>query len=130
MRKYYRGEIVFSREIYRHFRVNPNVCQTYSLGLVILGLATFTEIAGFYDMVLLRLDAKYISQAISKFSALKYSSTLKNLMRVMLSGYGDRPLPSQIYLVFQPYEAQIMQFKPFSLSEARREDKAVTRLHI
>lgn len=32
----------------------------------------------------------------------------------MLSGQYDRPLPSQIYSVFQPYENRILALKPFN----------------
>lgn len=32
-----------------------------------------------------------------------YSRLLYNLVKTMLSGIYDRPLPSQIYSVFEPY---------------------------
>lgn len=32
----------------------------------------------------------------------------------MLSGQYDRPLPSQIYSVFYPYENRILTLKPFN----------------
>lgn len=31
----------------------------------------------------------------------------------MLSNYKDRPLPSQIYQMLQPYERNIMMLEPF-----------------
>lgn len=34
---------------------------------------------------------------------LKYSKLLANLLKIMLSGQNDRPLPSQIYMTFKPY---------------------------
>ncbi len=31
----------------------------------------------------------------------------------MMSGYNDRPLPSQIYMTFKPYENEIVNLLPF-----------------
>lgn len=39
---------------------------------------------------------------------LNYSKLLQSLIRVMISHGNDRPLPSQIYSVFKPYEKYIM----------------------
>jgi hypothetical protein len=46
--------------------------------------------------------------------AQNYSKLLYNLTRTMLSGQYDRPLPSQVYSVFQPYENKILTLKPFN----------------
>jgi hypothetical protein len=37
----------------------------------------------------------------------------------MLSGQNDRPLPSQIYLTFKPYEQQINSLQPFKFDTNR-----------
>jgi hypothetical protein len=46
--------------------------------------------------------------------AQNYSKLLYNLTRTMLSGQYDRPLPSQIYSVFYPYESKILALKKFN----------------
>jgi hypothetical protein len=43
-----------------------------------------------------------------------YSKLLYNLARTMLSSQYDRPLPSQIYSVFHPYENKILALRPFN----------------
>lgn len=43
----------------------------------------------------------------------KYSKLLQNLIRIMLSSCLDRPLPSQIYSAFKPYEKEILMLEPF-----------------
>jgi hypothetical protein len=50
---------------------------------------------------------------------LKYSKLLVNLLKIMLSGQNDRPLPSQIYLTFKPYEQQINSLQPFKFDTNR-----------
>jgi hypothetical protein len=44
---------------------------------------------------------------------LGYSKLLQSLVRVMLSNANDRPLPSQIYAVFKPYEKCILNLEKF-----------------
>lgn len=58
--------------------------------------------------------------ALNKMASLKYSRLFCNLIRVMLSNYQDRPLPSQIYEMFRPYEYQILHFLPFSFRPISR----------
>ena len=44
----------------------------------------------------------------------KYSKLLVSLIRTILSfNDADRPLPSQIYETFKPYEKKILSLKPF-----------------
>lgn len=50
---------------------------------------------------------------------LKYSKLLVNLLKIMLSGQNDRPLPSQIYYTFKPYEQQINSLQSFKFDTNR-----------
>jgi hypothetical protein len=50
---------------------------------------------------------------------LNYSKLLVNLLRIMLSEYTDRPLPSQVYLTFKPYEQQILSLKNFKFDTGK-----------
>ena len=43
----------------------------------------------------------------------KYSKLLINLLKTMLSSHTERPLPSQVYLTFKPYEHQITNLQSF-----------------
>lgn len=43
----------------------------------------------------------------------KYSKLLVNLLKIMTTGPNDRPLPSQIYTTFKPYEQDIVNLKQF-----------------
>jgi hypothetical protein len=54
-----------------------------------------------------------------------YSKLMYNLVRTMLSGQYDRPLPSQIYSVFYPYEQMIMALKPFKFQPNLNENKSM-----
>jgi hypothetical protein len=86
-----------NRQIYRQFGANPNVCQTYSLALLLLVLTTFHHPSIFYDGESSLINEKAIAYALNLTSSKGYSRLLVNLIRVMLSLYPNRPLPSQVY---------------------------------
>lgn len=46
-------------------------------------------------------------------ASLGYSKLLQSLLRVLISSPNDRPLPSQIYTVFRPYEKFILNLEKF-----------------
>lgn len=61
----------------------------------------------------MRINDVAISRALEAAERLKYSKLLLNLLRIMLSDQADRPLPSQVYLTFKPYEAEIVSLQGF-----------------
>jgi hypothetical protein len=102
MRLYFGREILFNRYLYKQINVNPNICQTYSLAVLLLGLADGTPPEGFY--VGLQVDGRAIGEALGRLAGKGYSRLLANLLTAMLSEYRYRPLPSQVYEVFSQYE--------------------------
>lgn len=94
-------------------RINPNIAQTFAIGIIILQLTTFIDGNNFYDSQKLTLNDYQLRRG-DQILAQNYSKLLYNLTRTMLSGQYDRPLPSQIYSVFQPYENRILALKPFN----------------
>lgn len=44
----------------QRIKINPNVCQTFSLGIIILELTTFIQGDSFYDMKNKRMNDKII----------------------------------------------------------------------
>lgn len=71
-------------------------------------------------MVLNDFELKRADQILAQ----NYSKLLYNLTRTMLSGQYDRPLPSQIFSVFQPYETKIMSLKPFNFQQSSQQGYA------
>lgn len=94
-------------------KLHPNICQTYSIAIVIIEVCTFMEGESFYDMYRMRMNEVNLARAMEIIERLKYSKLLVSLLKIMLSGYNDRPLPSQIYLTFKPYENDIVNLMPF-----------------
>lgn len=64
-------------------------------------------------MYRMRLNEVAVGRALEAAERLKYSKLLLNLLRIMLSDHADRPLPSQVYLTFKPYEQEIVNLQPF-----------------
>lgn len=94
-------------------RINPNVAETFAVGIIALELCTFIDGNYFYDMQRMALNDEELKRA-DQVMVKNYSKLLYNLVRTMLSGQYDRPLPSQIYSVFQPYESRILSLKAFN----------------
>lgn len=94
-------------------KLQPNICQTFSIAIIILEICTFVDGESFYDMYRLKLNEVHIQRAQEIMEKLKYSKLLLNLVRIMLSECRDRPLPSQIYLSFKPYQNQIVNLQGF-----------------
>jgi len=94
-------------------KLQPNICQTFSIAIIVLEICTFIDGESFYDMYRLKLNDIHVQRAEEMMEKLKYSKLLLNLVKIMLSGPGDRPLPSQIYLSFKPYEQQIVNLQGF-----------------
>lgn len=84
-------------DAYRNHGIIPNVCQTFSLGILILSLASLTQSEIFYDFHRMSVNFEIISFAMQRSFALGYSKLLTNLIKATLSSYKDRPLPSQIF---------------------------------
>lgn len=76
-------------------------------------MATFTDGNNFYDMNRMTLNDFELKRA-DQILAQNYSKLLYNFTRTLLSGQYDRPLPSQIYSVFCPFENKILNLKPFN----------------
>ena len=94
-------------------RINHNIAETFAVGIIVLELATFISGEDFYDMQRIALNDYNLRRADSILGQ-NYSKLLYNLVRTMLSGQYDRPLPSQIHSVFRPYEHRILALQPFS----------------
>jgi hypothetical protein len=94
-------------------KLHPNICQTFSIAIVVMEVCTFMEGESFYDMYRVKVNEVNLGRGLEMMEKLKYSKLLVNLLRIMLSGHGDRPLPSQIYLTFKPYEQEILNLQPF-----------------
>lgn len=101
------------RDTRSRIKFHPNVCQTFSLGIIILEIATFIEGDSFYDMKNRRINDKVLLKGINMIEKLNYSKLLQSIVRVMISNGNDRPLPSQIYAVFKPYEKYILNLEKF-----------------
>ena len=93
--------------------MHPNICQTFSIAVLILEICTFIDGESFYDMYRMRINEVALSRALEAAERQKYSKLLLNLLRIMLSDHGDRPLPSQVYLTFKPYEQEIINLQGF-----------------
>jgi hypothetical protein len=93
-------------------RINPNIAETFAIGVIVLELATFISGDSFYDLQRVALRDEELKRA-DRLLSQNYSKLMYNLVRTMLSGQYDRPLPSQIHSVFCPYENMIMALRPF-----------------
>ena len=66
-----------------------------------------------YDFKKYTVNENMMNQLFN-FVQKKYSKLLVSLIRTMMSfSEMDRPLPSQIYEAFNPYEKKILALKPF-----------------
>ena len=91
-------------DTYRRFRIVPNICQSFSLGIIVIALTSLSKADIFYDFVNMKIIFQNIEYAMERTYKMGYSKLLTNLIKVMLSSYKDRPLPSQIMQIIQPYE--------------------------
>ena len=87
----------------RQSKLHPNICQTFSIAIILLEVCTFLEGDSFYDMYRMRFNDVVLSRALEMLSKLGYSKLLSKLLAVMVSGPNDRPLPSQLHQIFRPY---------------------------
>ncbi len=97
----------------KSLKVSSGISQTFSIGIIVLELCTFVNADSFYDMIRYRLNEMNIDRALTKMEKNRYSKLLCNLVSIMLTSAGDRPLPSQIYAAFKPYERQIQTLQKF-----------------
>jgi hypothetical protein len=86
MRAYFGRPIHFNRYLYKQIGLNPNICQTFSLGILILSLADGIPPEAFY-LPSLQMNGKLIGEAIGRLSVKGFSRLFYNLMRAMLSKY-------------------------------------------
>ncbi len=49
------------------------------------------------------IEERAIGESLKRITAMGYSKLLVNLVKVMVSVYRNRPLPSQIYQIFKPH---------------------------
>ena len=87
----------------RATKLHPNICQTFTVAVIMLEVCTFIDGDSFYDLHRMKINDHLISRALDLVEKNKYSKLLINLFRIMLSGCEDRPLPSQIHQTFRPY---------------------------
>ena len=95
----------------RGAKLHPNICQTYSIALIIVEVCCFIEGESFYDLHKMKINESNLARAIEMVDKNKYSKLLVNLLKIMTTGPNDRPLPSQIYTTFKPYEQEIVNLK-------------------
>ena len=88
----------------KNVKVYPNICQTFSIAIILLEVCTFLEGDSFYDMYRMRFNEVVLGRALEMAEKLKYSRLLVKLLAVMVSDPNDRPLPSQLHQTFRPYE--------------------------
>ena len=88
----------------RKSKLHPNICQTFSIAIIIIEICTFIEGESFYDLYRMRINETNLGRAIDMMGKNEYSKLLINLVKIMASSEADRPLPSQIYMTFRPYE--------------------------
>lgn len=67
----------------------------------------------------MRLNEVNLGRALEIVERQRYSKLLINLLKIMLAGQSDRPLPSQIYTTFKPYEREITNLQPFQFDTSK-----------
>lgn len=86
--------------MYKDNHINPNICQVFSLGILLLILATKCSSSAFYAHPC-SFNEKALALELDKLPQLGYSRLMCNLIRIMLSPYHNRPLASQIRQTFK-----------------------------
>ena len=124
MKKVHHNEVIITRDMYKHFHINPNISQVYSLGILLLVLTTGCHPLSLY-LPPFSPNKRVIEEKVDSLRQIGYSKLLTNLCAIMLTSYRNRPLPSQIYQIFKQFEEEIMNFKPFSLSLAQSEVQSI-----
>jgi hypothetical protein len=73
-----------TRTDYKQFNINPNICQTYSLGILLLSLSTRTHAINFYTQNL-SLNSSYLKERLYGLQKTnEYSKLLTNLIGICL----------------------------------------------
>ena len=103
------------RQLYKQYNVNPNISQVFSLGILLLSITTKCNPVNLYSPPF-EINAANIGAQLEKLKSSGYSRLLLNLVKIMLSPYKNRPLPSQIRQIFKESEAEILSLSPFDLS--------------
>lgn len=67
----------------------------------------------------MKINEVALARCLETVEKMKYSKLLQNLLRIMLSDHVDRPLPSQIYLTFKPYETEIINLQSFKFDTTK-----------
>ena len=67
----------------------------------------------------MRINEVNLGRALEIVERQKYSKLLLNLLKIMLANHMDRPLPSQIYATFKPYEGEITNLQPFNFDTSK-----------
>ena len=100
MKKAFNNEGDISRALYKQFNINPNLCQVFSLAILLIVLTTKCHHILLYSPPFM-VNEQSIKSSIEKMSALGYSKLLTNLVKVMIAPYRNRPFPHQIYETFK-----------------------------
>ena len=102
-----------------NIKLHPNICQTFSIAIIIIEICTFIDGDSFYDQNRMRVNEVNLSRALEILERQKYSKLLVNLLKIMLANQEDRPLPSQIHTTFKPYESEIINLQPFRFDTSK-----------
>ena len=77
-------------------KINPNIAESFAIGIILLEMATFIDGNNFYDLHRLTLNDYELKRA-DQILGQNYSRLLYNFTRKLISGKYDRPLQSKIY---------------------------------
>ncbi|KAL4438379.1 hypothetical protein ABPG74_009418 [Tetrahymena malaccensis] len=94
--------------------VNQVKSDVYSIGMTILACATLQTSPSWYNYDECQINYNYVNYLLD-FSKNQYSDFFCKVVKIMLSENAeDRPTPSIIYKILQPYEKDILALKPFN----------------
>jgi hypothetical protein len=70
----------------RNHKMHPNICQTFTIAILIIEICTFIEGESFYDQTRMRINEVNLGRALEIVERQRYSKLLINLLRIMLAG--------------------------------------------
>jgi hypothetical protein len=84
--------------------------------MILLEVCSLIDSESLYDFKNKTINEAMMTQVLS-FVQKKYSKLLVSLIKTATSmSESDRPLPSQVYDTFRPYEKNILNLKPFKFT--------------
>ncbi|KAL4486494.1 hypothetical protein ABPG72_018448 [Tetrahymena utriculariae] len=94
--------------------INQVKSDIYSIGMTMLACATLQTSPSWYNYDECQINYNYVNYLLD-FSKNQYSDFFCKVVKIMLSENSeDRPTPSIIYKILQPYEKDILALKPFN----------------